>query len=67
MPDPVSISCRHCRSGLEQEPARDEDPETVWLQLLADALAAGWSDRPDGFYCPRCTRELFRPRLPLEG
>jgi len=62
-PIPVTVTCRHCRSGLEQEPAHDEDADIVWAQLLADALAAGWQDRPDGLYCPRCVRELFAPRL----
>ena len=62
-PIPVEITCRHCRSGLVEEAATEEQVAVIACALLADALAAGWTERVDGLYCPRCVRELFAPKL----
>ena len=63
-PIPVQIICW---SGLVEDAGTAADADRIAVRLLADALAAGWSDRPDGLYCPRCVAELFRPLgMPVE-
>jgi len=66
LPDPIMIFCIGCRSAIVEYPPPGADPTEVGRRLVDQAKAEGWRDRPD-WYCPRCVRELFRPRLPIGG
>jgi len=51
-----------------QEAETEAEEIEVGQALLDAALDGGWYDREsDGWYCPRCARDVSRPRVQMNG